>query len=429
MQDIISTQLIRLRAITARWVSRHFPGVMAPVLFALLIYFVTRQHSWSPIPTLPTVTGYLMACAAAIFYAVLLQGRRVSVPAGIVAPLALLGLSTLISLFLSRNLEVAVPHYLLYAAVTALTIALYLLYRDAEHIPVSAFCLGIALVHLPFVAEVVFWIRDAEPPFFLPDPAVPNFSNVRQFGEAGFAAAVCATALCVCLRGWTLSSFLLTTAALFGVIVTGSRGALLCWIAFSILIITINDRKWRLTLFCAGALSLASGAVWYLHTTGLLVSPNVFGRILAVAEPGRAGFESGRLAIWSGSVREVLQFPIFGQGPEAYVVSGCCVRSFRQSHNVVLQMLMEFGFVGCTLATVVLLRTVKQLGGAVEILRRLKSSPAGRVMGPAVVAYAAYGLIDGVFYHPLPMIHFALFCGLLAAALRQGRPVVPGTVA
>jgi hypothetical protein len=37
----------------------------------------------------------------------------------------------------------------------------------------------------------------------------------------------------------------------------------------------------------------------------------------------------------------------------------------------------------------------------------------------ALAAYLALGLIDGMLYFVVPLMHFALFCGLLAAGIHH----------
>lgn len=404
-------------------VARHFRGVIAPVLFALLVFAAVRQHSWSPIQTLALVTGYFFCMAALIFWVCLLRGIRLSMPPELSKPLTLLAMSVTVSLLLSVNIELAFQHLILYVSVIAVAVAIYLLYRDAPRIPLAGFCAGIALVHMPFVLDVVLWLRDGEPPFFSRGIGVPHFSHVRQFAELGFVAAVCATALTILTQRWGLSSILLTSVALFGVIATGSRGALLSWMIFAALMMALSERRMRISTHALAALGLAAGAVWYLHSSGLLLTPNIFVRIAVLGEPG-AGFDSGRLWMWGESLWEIARHPLFGQGPEAYMTSGCCLRSVRQPHNVILQLMMEFGIIGCAILGVVVWRTVKRLGGPVVLLRRVTSSDSSLVLAAATAAYLAYGMIDGVFYHPMPMLHLALFCGLLGAVIHQKTSLV-----
>lgn len=399
--------------------AQHFLPTGVPALFALFVFAVVRQHSWSPIPTLALVTGYCFGISAAMFWGALLRGAKVSLPPGIATPLWLLAQSVLVSLFMSIDLQVAVRHLMLYLAISMLGCAVYLLYREERRIPVAAFCVSLALVNLPFVVEVMLWIRDTAPPLFTQSPQVPNFVHVRQFGEFGFVAAVCGTGFIVLTRRWTLSGWLLTCVALFGLVATGSRGALLCWVVFAGLLLVFGTRRIRLAGLSLTALATSSAAVWYLHSSGLLETPNVFGRLLAITS-GSATFDSGRLEMWREVLLQVAQYPLFGQGPDAYVQSGCCLASVRQPHNFALQFLMEFGIVGCVAAAFVMWRLVGRMGGVVELLRKLRSSPESTMLASALAAYVAYGLIDGVFYHPLPMICFALFCGLTAALLQKG---------
>src|SRR5690606_36017813 len=124
------------------------------------------------------------------------------------------------------------------------------------------------------------------------------------------------------------------------------------------------------------------------------------------------GADSGRLAVWGDSVREIAAYPLFGQGPEAYDLSGCCEQWVAHPHNFILQLLMEFGLAGCLLALLVLVQAVALLGGALRSRSLVAASPANLVLALALVAYLALGLIDGMLYFAVPLLHFALFCGL-----------------
>jgi O-antigen ligase len=211
---------------------------------------------------------------------------------------------------------------------------------------------------------------------------------------------------------------LLAAGALFGVILTGSRGALLSWVLFILLMCSFSNVRMRAAIHGFLALIASAGLVWYLHESGLLPSPNIFGRAGSMLR-GEEAFDSSRLVVWAESVRQIMARPVFGSGPEGYWLSGCCSPHILQAHNFVLQFLMEFGFVGCGIAVLLLARTVRALGGAFGVARRVMATPANRLLACMLGAFLAYGLIDQVMYHLLPLLHLALLVGLLAAGLAR----------
>jgi hypothetical protein len=401
------------------------PRLVVPGLFGLMTYLFFRQHSWRPVESIATVTAYLNAVAAAIMLASLASGKRLVLPRELVLPLGLLAGSLAISILFSPWPAATSRQMMLYVAVIFFGCATYLLYRD-NRIPLGVFCAVIAIVHQPFVLEVMLWAKDADGVFYSQGNDVPNFLNVRHFGQMGFVAAMCGGALVVLTTRWFLSALLLTIGALFGVIAMGSRGAFLGWIVFICLMAVFSRHRLRVAVHAILAALISGGAVWVLHTSGVMETPNIFFRIQT--QSGLGNLDSGRIVIWLASLREFLEHPLFGQGPDAYVRSGCCNRWVRQPHNWVLQVLMEFGIAGLCALAFLARRTISRLGGACSVAGLVCSSPANTVLGAMIGAYLAYGLLDGLFYWPMPLLHFALFCGLLGAGLHQSRAQVQATV-
>jgi O-antigen ligase len=214
-------------------------------------------------------------------------------------------------------------------------------------------------------------------------------------------------------------AFTLASCALFGIIAMGSRGALLAWILFVGLLFCLSPARWRIAAYGLAALVATSALVWYLHDSGLLVTPNIFVRLEQALQAGGAGLDTGRLAIWRDAVREIAAHPLFGHGPEGYALSDCCETWITHPHNFILQLLMEFGLVGCSAALLLAVRAVSLMGAARGFLKLVMASPTNRVLTSTLVAYLALGLIDGMLYFVVPLMHFALFCGLLAAGIHQ----------
>jgi hypothetical protein len=152
-----------------------------------------------------------------------------------------------------------------------------------------------------------------------------------------------------------------------------------------------------------------------------LHSPNIFGRVGEVVESQGAGFDSGRLPLWTASIKQILAHPFFGSGPEGYWLSGCCDQSILQAHNFVLQFLMEFGALGCGVILFILYRAFRHLGGFASVLSLAGATSGNRILACMIAAYLAYSLIDQTMYHLLPMLLMAPVAGLFAAGLVQAR--------
>jgi len=391
-----------------------------PGLFAVLISFTVRYHSWSPMTTLPYVTGAQLFISCMVFLAAWLQGRRLSIPSDVALILAALLVSIAISTIGSAQPVASLMRLQFYGSVVLLAVAVYLLHRDTQHIPLTAYCIAIASVHVPFLVEAVIWISQGEPPFFELSPRIANFVNVRQFGEFGFLAAVSASAMVVLSRRLAVASFALACCALFGIVAMGSRGALLSWAVFMVLLVWLAPRPLRTALHGFAAVFVTSAAVWYLNSSGLLETPNVFVRFEDQGfDRGLDYFGSGRLQVWGGTLQAIAASPLFGAGPDGYWLSGCCGRTLLQPHNVVLQLLLDIGLVGCSILLLLIGCAVRRLGPTRARVERVLASPTRVVLAGLLGSYLAYGLIDGLFYHPLPLMHFALFSGLMAASLSR----------
>jgi O-antigen ligase len=391
-----------------------------PALFALLISATIRFHSLAPMPTMARMVGNLLALAAAALFLLLVAGKQVRMSPDVAVLLGALAISATISVLGSGGIDYASQRLELYLALVLLGTVVYLLYRDRPRLPLPAFFIGIALVHLPFLLAGVLWIKDSGPPFWTDGYRLAHFANVRQYAEFGFFAAAGASGAGMLSRRLAVPSVLLAVTAVFGLILTGSRGAALAWATFIVLCTFFNAARWRVAIHGAIVLTAAAVLVWYLDHSGALPSPNIFARV-ASEQLGQETFDNSRLALWRMSWQQVLVHPLFGSGPEGYWLSGCCNPRIMQAHNFVLQFLMEFGAAGCGIALLLLARAVVRLGGVAAMAGLAMATPGNKVLSCLVAAFLAYSLIDQTMYHLVPLLHFALIAGLWAAGLSQAR--------
>ncbi|MEJ0098642.1 MAG: O-antigen ligase family protein [Pseudomonadota bacterium] len=400
---------------------------LIPASFALLVSATIRFHSLAPGPSMPRMVGDLLAIAAIMLVLLMALGRHLAVPRDITRLLIALGAAAAVSVLGSGGTDISLLRLELYLAIALLAIVFYLAHRDTGQIPLASYFLGIGLVHLPFLMTAVLWIKGLTPPFWQYGLRVADFAHVRQFGEFGFFAAVSSTALTALSRRAGLPAFLLAFAAVFGIVLTGCRGALLSWILFVVLLCFFSPARLRIAVHGFAVLALSAGLVWYLDHSGLLPSPNIFNRVAQLAQGEGPGFDSGRIPLWMSSLKQIAAHPLFGSGPEGYWLSGCCDRTIMQAHDFILQFLMEFGAVGCSILALIVIRTIKHLGGGAALLKRAGATPGNRILSCLMVAYLAYSLIDQTMYHLVPLLHMALFSGLLAAGLAQARITVAST--
>ena len=301
-------------------------------------------------------------------------------------------------------------------------VVVHLTDRDAGHMRLGGFCLGVSLVHLPFLTgchpvDQRHW-RTA---VLAALRARRRSAHTRQFGEFSFFAAASATALSGCAApDASCRRSCWRSAPCSALSLTGCRGALLSWMLFVLLLAASPGATAHRVARSAGARAQCG--------TGLVSGP--FGpaafaetlRSRRLKAPG-PNFDSGRITMWIDSMKQIAVHPFFGSGPEGYWLSGCCDRAFLQAHNFVLQFLMEFGVDWLRdRGAAAVARTIRHLGGfAGAAIAGDGATTANRVLACMIAAYLAYSLIDQTMYHLLPLLLIAPIAGLVRRRPRAGR--------
>ena len=142
------------------------------------------------------------------------------------------------------------------------------------------------------------------------------------------------------------------------------------------------------------------------------------GQLETVANRGLSTASSKvRLVLWEDVLAAVSTRPLLGFGPEGYQTSGCCAPATVQAHNALLQVAVEFGLLGL-LAFLWLVRAT-----IVNAMARLwTQKQGGLVVNQAqalivamMVSLIAFSMVDGIFYHVVPLLIFSILCALLRA--------------
>lgn len=304
------------------------------------------------------------------------------------------------------------PRSVLYPAVATLIAAVYLLHRDRGRVPLVGYFTVIAAVHVPFVlhamADVWSWHGDFE-------SEIGVFANLRHFGTAGALAAMAATSASVLSRRpWV--SLSLAVPALFGVVASGSRAALVAWVLFVGCVAVWHRRRRELLVHAAWSLGTAGVAVLALDRSGILQSPNLFRRVSAAVSGQTEDLGSGRLGLWSEAGGQIAAQPWFGRGPDAFLLSECCI--VAHPHNLILSTLAEFGIVGCILLVLLLGSMIVRVG-ACSLVRSGLSTPAVRVLSAMLLALFALSLVSGSAYWVFSIVNLAVLCGLWMAVVKH----------
>lgn len=130
---------------------------------------------------------------------------------------------------------------------------------------------------------------------------------------------------------------------MFMVVMTGSRGAFiatLCGAAVMVAIELRRDRTCLGRLLQLGAIGVAGIAVSLLSPYGSRVMRFLGGRLIEATL--FEGYTAGRNLLYEKSLELIQQNPIFGIGLESFYAQGIG----RYPHNLILEILVEGGFVG-----------------------------------------------------------------------------------
>lgn len=241
---------------------------------------------------------------------------------------------------------------------------------------------------------------------------VITFRSVSFFGNANYYAYVCELAIIALVYAlYKYGKNILYIAAIIsnicGIICSGCRTA---WPAFfcGVIVILICAKKYlHLTVFTAAGV-LAGACVKFLPQ---------------IIFPRYKDFYSDknlRFLIWNTAIKQIKSHIFFGQGMQTYyfVSSG---RAFDfHAHNLILDVLINFGIVGAALITVYTVYVV------IGLIRRLHYNSANAVALAILMSTFVHGITDLPFMGVQTGMMFIILFALSGRekAVRQINPLV-----
>lgn len=202
--------------------------------------------------------------------------------------------------------------------------------------------------------------------------------------------------------------------AVFGVGVSFSRGAYLALLAMLLLILVTNLRKITPLL-----LSIVAAVA--------LIPEAIISRFIAIGSVNDSSI-SQRFAAWDVAIQAIAESPLFGLGPGISNFSEYLHNMeifVPHAHNVVLQILVEGGFVALFVLLIVAIRVLQN---SVDLLN---SSPKTHLFGVFflvfAVSFVVYGMVDYPFLCPKLVGTFLMVLGMAdaTASLYLQRPTTP----
>lgn len=369
----------------------------APVLQILLTLGVHRSPETLAIKT---EAWSVVAVEVAVIVIAFVDGARVRLPRLVVALLLAFAVLAWWTAATAASPSISLIHTALWTVHLLFGWAIcQLSFIDAEE-AVHGFLAGFAA----FAILLAIYVGQLVPLTSHWSENLPGFGNLRRFGfYAAPAAAMCFGLVALTPRRWWLwgSVSAIAFALTFW---TGSRGAV-----------------WALLggLFALAALFRAGRS---LRAAGVTIGAALAGLAIASAFPpipsqpiGRFGRldGNGREEIWAAAVEAIWARPWFGygEGQAFHALNWPLWISADvqfQPHNVVLQVLLAWGFVGAAL-----LAFLGFMLGRV-VVRQGQSDPKLVPVLAAAIVLAAFSLIDGTLYNIHPTSVFAMGIGLAA---------------
>ena len=269
---------------------------------------------------------------------------------------------------------------------------------------------------------VVYWNFIPYPEHYDWVTMMPHFTNIRNFGHYAAAGTILSSIGSVWMtHEWQksrrkliqLTLFSTQTIAFCFLFWSGGRGSVIA-VGLGILWFLFwgvaRNKRWIFALMttlsgCAGFI-LASFFTVQNLSLGLL---NMFGRTIGASSLDR--LLSGRVVLWKTAIKIILppeQHLLFGYGPDSFRMHPDIeiLPWIIQPHNVFIQTLLEWGIPGALLFCLFLLFIYtscwKQACNIKVNGFDLKHLP---ILGSQAlwISFFFLGLIDGVFYHALPL--------------------------
>jgi len=293
--------------------------------------------------------------------------------------------------------------YWLVAFYSFMLLRLCVIYELSHETLYKALVLGVCFLTLLFLASYMFhdapnaarW--NTEPPFT---------GNIRIAGMLA-AVGVVISIVAVCLSDYCSRKVALFYIALFicstFLVWTGSRMSLIaCWL--TIFLLLTFGRAWghttwknviaivallALSLPVAESLSLSWGGV---HRVVGITQKSL------VAENTLDTFSNNRLDVWKSALNAVADKPLFGHAPFGYFfVDDGVARANGHTHNLFLELLVEWGVIGAGLFTLFLL-TLAVIGMKQLKYRFLQEDTAWLMSASIVFLLSIIAMADGTYF-------------------------------
>lgn len=360
--------------------------------FPTYVFFATRTAEFS-------IAAEFKAASPIAFYA-----------------LVLFGLSSLVSWLMvllgDGGLEQKILSSVRYTICLFLAFYSFMLVRFFRLHKLSIESFFMALVYGLWVSIAIFFIL-----YFFYDAPNVGWWNVYPpiGGNIRIMAMTISVALLACISALWLGRYSIRQTVVLYLSVfamsayllwTGSRMSLFVGL-FAIALLAVLCRVWLqlawsrlLAIFLLLLLSVPVSESLALSWGGLPRIVNLSSASIE-ADDSLEKFGNGRIQVWTAAANAVKEKPILGHGPFGYLFYEHKTPDFEHTHNVVLEMLVEWGAIGAGLFFTFLFMLA--LKGVQKAKQQFQQHNVAWVMAAsAVLVLTLTGLADGTYFVMLP---------------------------
>ena len=247
-------------------------------------------------------------------------------------------------------------------------------------------------------------------------PKLSYYSHIRHFSYQAFIASCCAAIIYFNFPKFKYLSGVVCLVCVSMLIASTGRAAILAFMMFitgcSLMLYDTRKALKLGSLFLAltiGLLLLLSLTPYSSLTSSIVERTAQLGSIDQIL--------SGRLSFWRGALRSVFESPLLGLGPNGFRWSEGAIPPAIQPHSSLIQLIVEYGWLG---GSIILYRCWLFFAPLCRDLRSNNINERYRLCLVAFfLSYLLFSLVDGLFYHVLPMLHLAILIPLLFALTEQ----------
>ena len=248
------------------------------------------------------------------------------------------------------------------------------------------------------------------------DPKLSYYGHIRHFSYHAFIASCCAAILYLNSPKYRAATGVVCLVCVSMLVASTGRAAILAFLIFiSLCSFRLYDLRQAIKIGAIGLFLVVALLLILSFTPYSSLTTSIVERTAHISKLNQ--IFSGRISFWQGGLISVFETPILGLGPNGFSWSEGAIPETAQPHSSLIQLIIEYGWLG---GGIILYRSWLFFAPMCRNLKHDTSSNKYRLcLALFFLVYLLYSLVDGLFYHVLPMLHLALLVPILFASTKQ----------